>query len=162
MNKFVADWIKKYTIQDPSNKTVMICVMDKPIPENWKKTDILNADVKPERANNRIVLDRVRNILIYYSNEKYLYSLTEIGDNLPRLFLNLRQIFQEEAVKYFFPTVWEAYKAVADRKAATTKEQEANRLRNQMRRDAVEDRRDVKDYTSNMSLREAGEHTRLG
>lgn len=99
-------------------------------------------------------------MLSYECRVRFHHALEKCGDNLPRMFIILNQIFTEEAIKKYFNKVWVAHNNVKMRKANQT---EYCQLQHAKKIGLVKpdpDHREIVRSTQNMSIREAARRSR--
>jgi len=92
---------------------------------------------------------------------RFIHALKKCGENTPRLFMMLNQVFKEEAIKVFFPEVWTPWHNVMARKANTTARNEANRLRKLTPRADRVLHNQCAHLTQGMSMRDAARSSRI-
>ena len=145
----------------------VIFIPDKAGNPRWAHLKLPNASKQDLDDPRRIYQPNARVKCVTNIEEKYIDVILRVryaraiescGDNIPRLFIILNQVFMEDAIRFYFNDVWVAWHNVMQRKRNITQENAANRERKLHGDNVDKDKRDCQFITANRS---ASKHARI-
>ena len=116
----------------------------------------------PKAKNKIIDLDHT-GIPAVVTRIRFMNAIEACDKNVSKIFIILNQVLTADAIKEFFPEVYNTWYSVFERKRLTTLQNEHNRLVNlgKLPDPRDKDHRECLRITRHMSLREAARSSRL-
>ena len=146
-------WLKAHTLVDITNRCAFIVGHWFKMPKDIKKSDIMNENISASKIEKKLSIDPKTEIIMLKVKISFVHMIEEKAKgNLPKIFLSLRQYFQEEPCKAIFPDAWEMFSAMEQRKASAHR----TCIKNRISKEKFAQHREIQSLTRNMSFRQAG------